>query len=434
MTDQDEPLGRGKRARRTVEEPTDAGSSRERPQTSASAAAVAARPTEAERQHAMATVAAMKAAPLDPPLLGPKVAVSRCVPMLSAAMALRCGEAFPDWTSAMHAFGVKNCSKPSDLQIWLDKLARLAEYEGAALTAVERALVDERGAAQAAALAAAERARAAKQAHEQEHAALLREYEAHQRLAMLKCSRVSAAAVQQCVEELKALPYNSCEYVQEHLWGRPGTRDEWEAMHRSNAETQLQHRAVEARFEPLSLRFEHRSPCAQCPHVAQNGCARQQDLCCKVARERMHMCMHKLSHAVQFARSNSELCPPVGGAAPATVPVAAAPVEAAPAAAAPAAVATSPVVTVPSPIAATPVAAAPVVAASSDFASAASAGAHSTEENECEGEGESESEGEGEISDEQDGEESAVEAKTSSDSDDGQPEDPCPWLGRMPCS
>ena len=152
MADQDEPLGRGKRARRTVEQPTDADSSREQVEKSASAAAVAERPTEAERQHAMATISAMKVAPLDPPLIGPKVAVSRCAPMLSAAMAVRSGEAFPDWTAAMRAFGVKNWSKPSDLQIWMDKLARLAEYEGAQLTAVERAVVKERDAAQAAVL------------------------------------------------------------------------------------------------------------------------------------------------------------------------------------------------------------------------------------------------------------------------------------------
>ena len=42
--------------------------------------------------------------------------------------------------AAMRAFGVMNFSKPSELQIWMDKLARLAEYEGAQLTAVERAL------------------------------------------------------------------------------------------------------------------------------------------------------------------------------------------------------------------------------------------------------------------------------------------------------
>ena len=88
----------------------------------------------------------MKAAPFEPPLVGPCVAASKCVNMVAAAMAWRCGETFSDRTAAMKAFAVKNCSKPSELQPWMDKLARLATHQrvGAQLTTFEQPIFDAR--------------------------------------------------------------------------------------------------------------------------------------------------------------------------------------------------------------------------------------------------------------------------------------------------
>ena len=83
----------------------------------------------------------------------------------------RCGERFKDPTAAMRAFGVKNCSKPSDLRNWEHKLAALAEHEskGARLTLAEEIYATELHAKNAAMDAAERQARQKAAAQQQAH-------------------------------------------------------------------------------------------------------------------------------------------------------------------------------------------------------------------------------------------------------------------------
>jgi hypothetical protein len=90
----------------------------------------------------LATIDALKAARVEPQLLARTVAAEKCVRMVAAAHAWRCGERFSSPHAAMLAFHVASTNpKASELRNWETKLARLAAYEsaGANLTIAEQA-------------------------------------------------------------------------------------------------------------------------------------------------------------------------------------------------------------------------------------------------------------------------------------------------------
>ena len=89
--------GRSKRARRPAQLALGAGSS--------SRDGAGDRPTSAERERALASIDAMKKADVEPSLLARTVAAEKCVRMVAAAHAWRCGERFDNPSAAMQAFG-----------------------------------------------------------------------------------------------------------------------------------------------------------------------------------------------------------------------------------------------------------------------------------------------------------------------------------------
>ena len=280
MADADGASERSKRPRRAIQHPGDAASSTGRNVGDVSDDA-ATRPTPAERESALAMIAALKAAPLDPPLLASSVAADRCVNMVAAAMSLRCGETFANMTAAMRTFG-KSSSKPSELQSWMDKLALLAAHErvGAILTTIEQGIVDalERARQSAeverAIMAAREEEEARAKAERERAAAATRPdflgyYERMELWGALdEALKELHMQVDPRISDVKALAEHLAEQnaASKHHWDRPGVGDDWETTWRKSAKRDLIQTALRGvpEYEPFTERAMHHTLCGVC--------------------------------------------------------------------------------------------------------------------------------------------------------------------------
>lgn len=104
------------------------------------------RPTPCEKDVAVASIRAMKAAAI----ISPTVPESKSIATVAAAQATRRGESFASASNCLSTFGAGG-SKPQQLHDWIAKLEKLAVHEGHGekqLTTAEQLLADERAAAQ----------------------------------------------------------------------------------------------------------------------------------------------------------------------------------------------------------------------------------------------------------------------------------------------